>query len=434
MRNRVNAGALLIVMLLWGLHLGYPMNLLQNERWTFMGYAVPIYFFFTVGLMGGAAALALALKRGWSRWELLWWALPLICLPGVLHSGDLVWSARQWLSWIVRGVIPGGVIFLAAPRGKPSAMLLYFIYPVVIAASLLGLREVYTHRNPLWDRFDSSFGGSIVDTAQPANPFYRPPDQLGSFLVPRGTQGNRIPYVSTLIGFFPLGLWLLKYKKRFRAAPLLAVGILTSILLLAQVRSAWVGMLAILLLMQAVGLLRERRETIKIAAGALVLLSVVLAWPETRDLLWTRLHSFHLSQSSIHERLAALRTVAVLKDHWALGVGYGQFPTACRLYYPSAVVWQGTPDDQILRWAIENGVPSLLLLAAFLIGLIRAGWEKIGRMRDIQEADYYKSLLVGWLGVCTTFIFFDGFYWGACNMTFWSLLGLYAVSLKPDQQ
>ena len=433
LRNRLNAGALIIVMLLWGLHLGYPMNLLQNDRWTFLGYIVPIYFFFTVGLTLAAAAISLTFKGQWSRWELLWWALPLICLPGIRHSADPLWSARQWLSWIIRGVIPGGIILLTAHRRKPNPMLLYWIYPVVIAASLLGLLEIYTNRNPLWTRYEHGFGRSIVETSQPTNPFYRPTDAFGSYLLPLGTQGNRIPYTATLVGFLPLGLWLLKYKKRFRAVPLIAVGILASILLLAQVRAAWVGTLTALLLMQAVGLLKNRRESMTVAAGALLCLGVFLAWPRTHDLLWSRFNSFHLSQSSIRERLAVLQTAVVLKNHGALGVGFGQFPMVCKPYYPAALVWQGTPDDQYLRWAIENGIPSLLLLAAFLIGLVRAGWDKIRSMQDVQEADYYKSILVGWLSVCATFLFFDGFYWGACNMTFWSLLGLFGVCLKPDQ-
>lgn len=434
------------------------MNLTQNARWTFMGYAVPIYFFFTAGPLMGAAAVVLMFKRHWSRWELLWWALPLICLPGILHSGDPLWSARQWLSWVVRGAIPGGVIFLTAHRGKPNSMLLYWVYPVIIAAALLGLREVYTNSNPIWDQFDYDVGGSrqvyadhnplwdqsdkartggIAITSQPTNPFYRPQHELRSNLVPRGTQANRIPYASTLVGFLPLGLWLLKYKGRFRVAHLITVGILASTLLLTQVRSAWLGTLAGLLLMQAFGLLRNRREIIKLTAGALLLLGIFLVWPKTHDLLWSRFHSFHFSQSSIQERLQILQTTAVLKDRWFLGVGFGQFPTVCKPYYPATLIWRGTPDDQYLRWAIENGLPSLLLLIAFLIGLVRAGWGEIRRMKDVQEADYYKSLLVGWLGVCVTFFFFDGFYWGACNMTFWALLGLFATCLKspdPDVQ
>ena len=134
---------------------------------------------------------------------------------------------------------------------------------------------------------------------------------------------------------------------------------------------------------------------------------------------------------TIRERLDILETTTVLKKRGLVGVGFGQFPTASRTYYPSVRIWRGTPDDQYLRWAIENGIPSLLLLIAFFVGIIRAGWAEIRGMKDVQDADFYKSLLAGWFGLSVTFLFFDGFYWGACNMTFWALLGMFAACLKP---
>ncbi|MBI4061605.1 MAG: O-antigen ligase family protein [Elusimicrobia bacterium] len=418
-------------MLLWGLHLGYPAPRLQAARWIFLGRLVPIYYFFTVALMLGTAATALALKRGWRKWELLWWALPLICLPGILGSDDLPWSLRQWFSWIIRGVIPGGVIFFSAHRKIKDIALLCWIYPVVIAASVLGLREIYTNRNPLWDRFD--FEQQIPATSQTANPFYRPHDAIATYITPRGTQGNRIPYASTLVGFLPLGLWVSKYRKSLYWVNILAVVVLLSILVMSQARSAWMGTLAAVVLMRIFGLQKNSRETIKFAAGMLLCLAVFLAWQRTQPLLWSRLNSFHLTEESIRQRLAVLQTVKVLKDHWLIGIGFGQFPTVCRPYYPAALPWQSTPDNQYLRWLIENGLLGFSLLMAFFIGIVRAGWEKIKRLKDAEQADYYKSILVGWLSVAVTFIFFDGFYWGACNMTFWCLLGLFAVCLRSPE-
>lgn len=229
-------------MLLWGLNLGYPINQLQHMRWTFLGYLIPIYYFFTVLPMIGAAALALAFKRNWTKWELIWWMLPLICLPGILHSGNPIWSSRQWLSWIVRGIIPGGIIFLVAHR-EVKVLLLHWVYPVIIAAALLGLAELYYDHNPFWANSLNRQVGiealtiPIPQTSQLDNPFYQPPDSLLLSSRPWGTQGNRIPYASTIVAFLPLGLWLLKYKKRFYLALIHLSAIITlfSILLLAQV-------------------------------------------------------------------------------------------------------------------------------------------------------------------------------------------------------
>jgi|CXWL01.1.fsa_nt_gi hypothetical protein len=433
MRTNINAGALIMVMLLWGLHLGYPMNLTQNWRWTVLGYLVPVYYVFTVLLMMGAAVIVVTLKQRWSKWELLWCLLPLICLPGVLHSSDIPWSLRQWFSWIIRGVIPGGIIFLNTNRKKMEAMLFWWIYPVIIAAALLGLWELYSHHNPFWDRFDYNFTGYIVKTSQPINPFYRPREDFGSYLQPRGTQGNRIPYAATLVGFLPLGLWLLKYRRRYYPAHLLAVGVLIPVLLLAQVRAVWVATLLSLLLMRTVGLLRERREMANIAAGMLICLGVFMAWPRTHNMLWNRLNSFHLADLNIRLRLDMLETAGVLRDHWFSGVGFGQFPTECKPYYHGALAWIGTADNQYLRWLTENGIPGFVLLLIFFGGLVRAGWKSIQGMKNIEQADFYKSLLVGWISIAVTFLFFDGFYWGACNMTFWSLLGIFATCMESPE-
>lgn len=413
-----------MMMLLWGVHLGYPMHRLQGIRWTLWGHVVPIYYLIWALLVTGPAAAVLMLKRRWDRWELLWLALPLICLPGILQSSDRLWSGRQWLSWMLRGVIPGGVVFLTASREGSERLLLRWVYPVVIAASLLGLYELYSGKNPLWDGYDPY----IPVTAQASNPLYRPAETQSLSRAPRGTQGNRIPYAATVVAFLPFGAWLLKYKKKAFAVNLCAVGVMSSLLLLAQVRSAWVAALAAVLLTHVLGLQRNRRVDMLALAAAAGCLVLFLFWPRTHEMLSRRFDSLHLSEASIRQRLAVLKTAAILKDRGVLGVGFGQYPAACRPYFrgDSKLFWMGTPDNQYLRWAIENGVPSLALLVTFFTGLIRAVWKKTRSMGDRQEADFYRSLLIGWASLAVTFLFFDGFYWGACNMTFWCLLGLIA--------
>lgn len=418
---------MVLIMLLWGAHLGYPMHRLQLVRWTFLGYSVPSYYFLTVLLMGGCAACALWAKRRWTGWEALWWSLPLICLPGILHSGDPLWSLRQWLSWIVRGVIPGGVIFLAGKRRSSPSLLLYWVYPLVIVACCLGLTEVFFNKNPLWD----DFWNAIPEVAQAGNPFYRPDAFIALGLAPRGVQGNRAVSASIIVGFLPLGIWLLKYKRPAQAH-LLGVGLLSSMLLLSQVRGVWAATLAAVVLAAVVGLLRGR-GMVQAIAGILACLGVFLFLPKTAGFLWTRLNSFHLTNNSIRERLEILQTVWVLKNQWISGVGFGRFAAACRPHYPSTLTWSDTPDNQYLRWAIENGVVSFALLLAFFAGLLWSGWGKIKTM-DAVQGDFYKALLVGWLSLGVTFLFFDGFYWGACNMTFWCLLGLFATCLSSADE
>jgi O-antigen ligase len=121
-----------------------------------------------------------------------------------------------------------------------------------------------------------------------------------------------------------------------------------------------------------------------------------------------------------------------LKGRWFGGVGYGQYPAVYRPHYSGPFPDDPIPDNQYLRWLIENGVLGLTSLVAFLGGIVAAGWRRIQTMADPIQADFYKALLAGWAGIATTFLFFDGFYWGASNMTFWSFLGLFATCLKPQ--
>jgi O-antigen ligase len=421
------------VMLMWAVHLMFPVHYLQHARWTIFGQVVPIYYFFTVFPLVGAGVLALALKRHWTKWEVLWWLLPLICVPGILASGDKLWSCRQWLSWVVRGIVPGGILFSYC-RKEENVFLTRKLYPLIIGASILGLTELYLYyRTPtnVWDNFLLKVD---LGVAQPKeNLLYRPSQRaypLPTSRAPGGTQGNRVPYAATLVAFLPIGLWLWRYRKGASWLHLLALATLLSVLVLAQVRAVWVGGLLILLALRIVGFYDDRRQIAKVAIASLMCLGAFFAWPVTRGILWARFNSFHLTETSIRERLAVLKTAKVLEDKWAWGVGYGQFPVAGKPFYPENLPWNETPDDQYLRWAIENGIPSFLCLLAFFAGLLCAGWRAIKNMGGSRIGDFYRALLLGWLGIAATFSFFDGFYWGACNMTFWCFLGLFASSIR----
>ena len=447
LREAGPSAALALVMLWWGLNLGYPMHLLQPIRWTLFGHTFPVYYLITAGLALGAGVCVLASKRGWTGWELLWCLLPLICLPGIWRSGDRIWAFRQWLSWLVRGPIPGGIIFLAACRRRPQPLLLWWVYPVILAAAFLGLGELAWEQNPLWDHppfavaepapSGNNFGAAvgridravIPQTIQTDNPFYRPHRSVFLSARPWGTQGNKVPYAATILAFFPLGLWLLKHRVGTYWVHVLGVAVLFSILILARARSGWVGLLAVLMAVPAFGLYREPRKVATLIGGLLLCLVLLMVWPKSQVMLCERMHSLRLTEQSIRERLAVLKTAKALEGRWLLGVGFGQFPTACLPYRDQALPWLGTPDNQYLRWTIENGILGLSFLAAFIIGLIRAGWHRLRLMADLRQADFYRAILLGWLGIAVTFLFFDGFYWGACNMTFWCLLGLFATSL-----
>jgi hypothetical protein len=420
-----------LVFAVWAAHLAYPLQRLQAWRWSVAGHAIPAYYFLVVGPIMAAGILALAQRRP-RGWAALWWLLPAICLPGIAASADPAWSARQWASWIVRGPLPGAILFATVGGSEIEPLLKRWVYPVVVFAVLLGLGEVFLRRSVLWN----DLRNDVPAVSRQDDPFYRPADHknvLTVSLPPQGTQGNRVPYAAILVAFLPLTLvWLEGSQASARPFQGAVSGAIIAVLLLAQVRAAWLATAATLGVMVALNRgTASRRLTLPVLT-ALAFLAAAVAVPSTRRDLLLRIDSFHLRENSISQRLSALETARILLVRGGRGVGFGMFPTAARAYYNSPLPWNGTPDNQYLRWAIESGLPSLTLLAAFFFGLIRACLRQLRRMKDAAQVQIYNALLAGWAGMAAMFLFFDGFYWGACNMTFWSLLGLLATCLKTS--
>ena len=111
-----------LVFAVWAAHLAYPLQRLQAWRWNVGGHLIPVYYFLVVGPIVAAAALAFARRRP-SGWAVLWWLLPAVCLPGIVGSADPGWSVRQWASWIVRGPLPGAVLFGEVDGSEVGALL-----------------------------------------------------------------------------------------------------------------------------------------------------------------------------------------------------------------------------------------------------------------------------------------------------------------------
>jgi hypothetical protein len=411
----------------WGLHLGYPFHKLQLVRQTFIGYSVPVYYFVTLAVTMALCLLTFSFKRSWKTWEILWCMLPLVCLPGIMASADKLWSARQWLSWIMRGIIPGGALMLASRHSGAKKLVPSLLYPIVVAGGWVAIDELWHHRNPYWDSF-----WNAVPATTAANPFYRPDAALALSQFPRGVQGNRAVSMSLLLAFVPIGVWLIRSRPRWKWPAAASLAVFCAAIISANARTAWLGAIACIFLMRAVGLDRGYSQTAR-ALGLLTLcFGLFLANPRTAPRLLERLNSFSFANNSIHERIEVFRTVAALKDHWLAGVGYGQFPAACKAFYPATLVWNNTPDNQFLRWLLENGVAGFLGLMAFCAGLVTAGLRKLSSMSKEEEPDFYRAVLAGWLTLAVTFLFYDGFYWGASNMTFWGLLGVFATCLSTE--
>ena len=201
-------------------------------------------------------------------------------------------------------------------------------------------------------------------------------------------------------------------------------------MLASNARSGWAGLLCAL----AAYLLLCKRTffagRLRLLLCALICLILVTFLSPLRQKILSRLSHTHPQDPTILHRLGSYPTVQALKGHLSFGVGYGMYPMVYALYYRGPMADLQTPDNQYLRWLIETGLLGFGVLASFLSVIIYKGWQRLRILMDTREADFYKAILAGWIGIASIFLFYDGFYWGAPNMTFWCLLGFYASSLK----
>lgn len=421
--------ALAVITFLWVLYLSFPILLLQQYRCTLFGMTIPIYYFLIIPPLLAPAFFAMASQAGGTpRQKILCWALPLVLLSSVAASSSPLWSLREWLSWISRGYAVGATYFLLLSDTASVRRVIKWVYVTAAAITVFGLIEMGLNRNPLTDPYwDRNFS----PISEKSGSVYRPDlIRVPISARPQGTQGNRVPYTACILPFLSIALWKERTDAKSRWKHLAAALLMLFLILISQSRSAWVG-LAVLLAAHALLMLRNNAMAALRPAGAVALMLLgSLLIPATRQRIVSTARNYHLSEVNISHRLASYSTVAALKGRALLGVGYGQYPQVYRPYYDGPAPWVSTPDNQYLRWLIETGIAGSIALFVFLGIILQRGLNAISKMTDRQDAELYKALLAGWAGLAATFLFFDGFYWAACNMTFWALLGLFATCLK----
>lgn len=408
-KRRIRSGSVGLMTWLWAAYLIFPLTFLKPFQIIVFRTSLPIYYLATVPPALAAFACAVLLKTRWSRTELLWCAFPLIAIIGIASSGDRLWSLREWTSWIARGYALGCVFFLVGGGGVFFKRILRRVYPLAAAAILLGLLELFTGFNP----FARLFGINLA------------------WISPIGTQGNRIAFTACIVPFVPIILWRARTENSYGLLHVLLAISGFVLVALAHSRTGWVGLFVAI--SAYLFLSRQDKRFLRLCGGiALGVMVVGASIPASRTNVLDRLRMFRKDDIDIQHRLGSYSTVRALVGRWAFGVGYGQYPRIYRPYYrgpaedyPSLA----TPDNQYLRWLIETGVAGLAALIVFFGVNVAAGWRGMQSMGSLERG-FYEALLCGWLGVASTFFFFDGFYWGGCNMTFWAFFSMFVACIK----
>ncbi len=209
------------------------------------------------------------------------------------------------------------------------------------------------------------------------------------------TYGNSL-ILALLLG---VGLWFETRSWRWRAvlASILFVGLLA--LLWSYARSAWVGMLAGLLV---IGGLKGKRALIgALVAVALVVLVAAQVSPTIKD----RLRRGLTSQQNL-ERIYTFKTTAdMIRDHPLTGIGPGNYQPLTERYRAGYNIhWtaRSHAHNSYLQIAAESGIVAGLLFTALLAVLFAFG---VARHRDIKGQAAARDLLAGTVGAVVAFAF-----------------------------
>jgi O-antigen ligase len=415
--------SLLTVFFLWAGVLLFPVQTLQHVTCPIGPYTVPVYYLIL--------ALPAAVLIGRTLWthpprtlvDWGWWAVPLSCVPGVLFGVDRMWGGRQLVSFVLRGAGIAACLAGMIRTADEARLLTRWLYIVGSIICLYGICEVVFDANPLADHYAEA--GASASPAL-ANPLYQSPAGHSGSNRPMGTQGNRIPYAACLVPFIPVALWQLHSDSKNRWLHGIAAAALFGLVSYSQVRSSWVGMSAGLI---AYAALSPRLQSRWLLIGTGAVISLLLLFAPSRHRLVDRAQSFTRTNRDILHRTGSWPTVKALRGRALSGVGYGNYIAVYRPYYTGPFAFLPTPDNQYLRWLIENGLIGAVTLAAVLIGLARRTLKTLMQLGE-PDAEFYLAVWVAWFSMAVTFLFFDGFYWIGPNMTFWCLLGILSSCLR----
>ncbi|MBI5878947.1 MAG: O-antigen ligase family protein [Chloroflexi bacterium] len=208
-----------------------------------------------------------------------------------------------------------------------------------------------------------------------------------------------------------------------------ASGVLLLVALyLTYARGAW--LLAAPAALLLIGLARGRRVMIgavaALAALALALLPVLGT---------TRLQSlFDLTGGTTFIRVQLWQAaLAMLRDHWLLGVGPDNFLYQYRTHYilPGAFAEAGLshPHNVLLDFWTRLGVPGLVLLAALLVVFWRAAWRRYRALPDGTP----RALVLGWMAAMAASLahgLIDNSFF-LVDLAFVLMLGLATIASHP---
>jgi len=245
-------------------------------------------------------------------------------------------------------------------------------------------------------------------------------------------------------------LWLIFFIKKGKEKKFWIIGLLIISVALFFTYSfgAWVGVVISLILGYGLRYRRDTRDTsitsqrhnfttkkvtpLLSLVILLSLFSLVVLSPKFQD-------TFTSNRSSLNSRLMIWQSsLHILKDHWVLGIGPGNFQEyylAYQKYFPPYLEWAvPQPHNVFLAFWLQSGVLGIVGFTMILVWFYKKGLQGIrelrGAIEDKKNAPqiYVRLILISIMTYTLAHGLIDTTYWkNDLSVTFWVVISLMVV-------
>jgi len=305
--------------LYWGINLVFPFHLFQSYQWSLFGSRAPFYYWILTPWVLFIALFFIAdclLRKSdfveKSNAYFIWSMVLLSMIPGIILGMSFGWSFRGFVSFMIRGFIPGFLIFWSSKGLTDVNSLVKVFFGLIVLLGSLGLLEVLYGEtfilSHLYEKFAVSFPENVSYSA--FHPYYRPDITVTGYgfsfsELPMGTIGNRLVFLSFVVPFIPFGIWGAWHHPQ-KGIYFVSLLLLVIFVLFSRVRTAWICTAFSSILYMIICKGKSKKRTTHFILGATVLIGIIcLLSPRVREGLYSRFQSLRITEKNIAARLAA---------------------------------------------------------------------------------------------------------------------------------
>jgi O-antigen ligase len=347
--------------------------------------------------------------RDWPLWLLL---VGLLSGTVLATDQDMAWMTYVHIVMAFFLLFYIGKGLFSSPRHRTQVI--YFICSCASAVILIGILEMYFHRNVLYEYFVS-------------NPFYL--RYVKSSPRAMSTQANPMILGTYLIATLPFSFYLWKQKSRYlRIWGIVLTTTGFGIIFLTYSRGVLLGAIGLLI---AYFLLTGRKLFILALAGLIVLCSILCSYSDNpslrryspRRLVYGTYDSvispYRFSRIRMTEKfLATSPLVGIGFQHFRIRFDEFSSPEENKMNYEFKI-----PDNMYLAFLAETGIVGTAAFLIFIIAILR---RALARLRKIGREGAGLALLLtisALAGLLVNMASYEIFYWLNPLMLFALLCG-----------